>query len=67
MKIDSQHDFGKRECPGCAMEVPANCNRCPICGYAFPRRSGLQRGLAWIVALLLVLLLLPLLLSLAGK
>ena len=64
MRIDPQHDFGKRECPGCAMEVPANSNRCPICGYAFPGRSGLQRGLFWIVALLLALLLLPLLLSL---
>jgi hypothetical protein len=67
MKIDCQHDFGKRECPGCACEVTANSNRCPVCGYAFPARSGLQRGLWWIVALLLALLLLPLLASLAGK
>lgn len=67
MKIDAQHDFGTRECPGCACEVPANSNRCPICGYAFPARSGLQRGLPWIVAGLLALLLLPLLLSLAAR
>jgi hypothetical protein len=67
MKIDCQHDFGKRECPGCACEVPANSNRCPICGYAFPARTGLRRGLPWIVALLLALLLLPLLAALSGK
>ena len=66
MKIDPHHDFGTRECPGCACTVPANSNRCPICGYAFPARSSLQRGLPWIVALLLALLLLPLLLSLAA-
>jgi predicted amidophosphoribosyltransferase len=67
MKIDFHHDFGKRECPGCAMQVPANSNRCPVCGYAFPGRSGLQRGVVWIALLLLALLLLPLLLPLAGK
>ncbi len=49
------------------MQVPANSNRCPVCGYAFPGRSGLQRGVVWIALLLLALLLLPLLLPLAGK
>ena len=67
MKIDAQHDFGTRECPRCACEVPAKSTRCPICGYAFPARAGLQRGLPWIVAGLLALLLLPLLLSLAAR
>ncbi len=66
MNIDPDHDFGTRECPGCACEVPANSNRCPICGYAFPGRSALQRGLPWIVAFLLALLLIPLILSLRG-
>ena len=64
MKIDPHMHFGTRECPGCAVEVPANENRCPICGYAFPGRARLQRHLIWIVALLLALLLFPLLLAL---
>ncbi|MBP7008573.1 MAG: zinc ribbon domain-containing protein [Kiritimatiellae bacterium] len=53
-----------RECPGCAMEVPANENRCPICGYEFPGRGPLHRNLVWIVLLMLALLLIPLFLSL---
>lgn len=60
MKIESHADFGTRECPGCAVEVPANVNRCPICGYEFPGRGPLQRNLIWIVVLLLALLLIPL-------
>ena len=64
MKIDPHADFGTRECPNCAVQVPANENRCPICGYEFPGRSPLQRNLLWIVILLLLLLLLPLLLTL---
>ena len=64
MKIDPQARFGVRECPGCAVEVPANENRCPICGYALPGRGRLQRNLVWIVLLLLALLLAPLLLAL---
>ncbi|HOE00060.1 MAG TPA: zinc ribbon domain-containing protein [Kiritimatiellia bacterium] len=64
MKIDPHANFGTRECPNCAVEVPANENRCPICGYEFPVRGPLQRNLLWIVALLLLLLLWPLLRSL---
>ena len=64
MKIDPHAKFPTRECPGCAVEVPANENRCPICGYAFPGRGPLQRNLPWIVAFLLALLLIPLWLSL---
>ncbi len=59
-RIDTQADFGVRECPGCAVEVPANENRCPICGYEFPTRGPLHRHLVWIVLGLLALLLLPL-------
>lgn len=64
MKINPHKNFGTRECPGCATEVAANENICPICGYLFPGRGPLQRNLVWIVALLLGLLLLPLILSL---
>lgn len=64
MKIEAHSDFGTRECPGCAVQVPANENRCPICGYEFPARGPLHRNLIWIVLLFLALLLVPILLSL---
>lgn len=64
MKINPQSNFGVRECPGCATEVPANENRCPICGYEFPGRGLLHRNLIWIVLLMLALLLIPLFLAL---
>ena len=46
MKIRDDVDFGTRECPGCACEVAANENRCPICGYEFPAPRGLGKGRA---------------------
>lgn len=64
MNIDPDAKFPVRECPGCAVEVPANENRCPICGYAFPSRDPLHRNLIWIVLLFLGLLLIPLFMSL---
>lgn len=64
MRIDPHSDFGTRECPGCAVEVPANENRCPVCGYEFPVRSPLHRNLLWLVLLMLALLLIPVFISL---
>ena len=64
MRIDPYSRFGTRECPGCAVEVAANENRCPICGYEFPGRGPLQRNLLWIVLLFLALLLIPVFLAL---
>ena len=64
MRIDRHSRFGTRECPGCAVEVAANENRCPICGYEFPGRGPLQRNLLWIVLLFLALLLIPVFLAL---
>jgi uncharacterized paraquat-inducible protein A len=64
MKIEPHTPFLVRECPGCAVEVPANENRCPVCGYEFPVRGNLHRNLGWLVLLMLLLLLLPLLLAL---
>ena len=45
MRIDPARHFGLRECPSCACEVPANENRCPICGYLFPSPTRTQRSL----------------------
>lgn len=52
MKIDASHDFGRKECPNCAMEIAANENACPICGYVFPARPRGVRALWAAVALL---------------
>ena len=51
MKIDAEHDFGERECPGCSCWVAANENRCPICGYEFPaeRRNPAHTAAAWLL------------------
>ncbi|MBN1268825.1 MAG: zinc ribbon domain-containing protein [Kiritimatiellae bacterium] len=58
MKIDDAKDFGRRECPACACEVPANHNRCPLCGYEFPHPTPTQRNLRlWGAAIMLVILL----------
>lgn len=58
MKIESNRDFGLRECPSCATEVPANHNRCPICGYEFPVMPAARRTTVWLVALVLLVILL---------
>jgi RNA polymerase subunit RPABC4/transcription elongation factor Spt4 len=44
----------KVECPGCAVEVDANEDICPICGYEFPKQSmGFKIGV-WILILLVL-------------
>jgi predicted amidophosphoribosyltransferase len=63
MRINITKDFGTRDCPSCAMEVAANNNRCPICGYEFPQASPAQRGLRVGGALLMLAVLVALLLS----
>jgi hypothetical protein len=63
MKIDEIRDFGTRECPSCAVEVPANQNHCLICGYAFPHPTPWQRHMKFWLALLMIFLLLFFLLA----
>lgn len=63
MRIDPSRDFGARECPGCAGEVPANHNRCPLCGYDFPARGPRQRAGLLAAALLMLALILAFLLG----
>lgn len=48
---------GKRECPNCAVEVPKHGERCPVCGYEFPRpKSGTFK---WVAIILILLFLIP--------
>jgi hypothetical protein len=58
LKIDPDRDFGKRECPACACRVPANSNRCPICGYDFPQFCPVHRHIRLWGTLIMILLLL---------
>ena len=56
MKISEARDFGTRECPSCACQVPANSNQCPICDYQFPQPTPLQKNArTWGAVLMLVL------------
>lgn len=55
MKIDATHDFGRKKCPNCGMEIAANENACPICGYVFPARPRGRRAFLAAIALLVVL------------
>lgn len=61
MKVDISKSFGQRECPSCACFVPANNNRCPICGYLFPVPTPRQRAFRLWGALLMLLVLFALL------
>ncbi len=56
MKIDPGKTFGARECPGCAMEVPENNNRCPFCDYEFPNPTPRQKHMQlWGAIIMLIL------------
>jgi len=45
----------KRECPGCAMEVDADSDICPICGYDFPKQPKSIQIAVWVFILLVLL------------
>lgn len=55
MRVEADRDFGTRECPGCGLEVEANNNRCPVCGYEFPTVPAPRGVVAWLVGLLLAI------------
>jgi hypothetical protein len=57
MRIKPDKEFGLRECPSCATEIPANSNRCPICGYEFPVMPQSRRVSVWLVAVILLVIL----------
>jgi RNA polymerase subunit RPABC4/transcription elongation factor Spt4 len=43
-----------KECPACAMEVDADAEACPICGYEFPRQSWTVWVMVWVMIALLI-------------
>ncbi|WP_445263769.1 zinc ribbon domain-containing protein [Rhodohalobacter sp. 8-1] len=42
----------KIKCPGCAVDVDADSEQCPICGYEFPKQSVWFKVSVWILILL---------------
>lgn len=44
-----------KECPGCAVEVDADADTCPICKYDFPRSSRWLQLTAWLMLILVIL------------
>ena len=44
-----------RECPSCAMEVDAEADACPVCGYEFPEPRAGFGPVAWLFVALMLL------------
>jgi predicted nucleic acid-binding Zn ribbon protein len=44
----------ERECPSCALTIPADADECPYCGYDLPRQKSSLRLAAILMALLLI-------------
>lgn len=44
----------KIECPGCAVEVDASHEVCPICEYEFPKQSFAIKVGVWFLILLML-------------
>ena len=44
-----------KECPGCAVEVNAEAEVCPICGYEFPKQSFAMKLAVWLMIILIIL------------
>ena len=44
----------EKECPSCGLDVPADADVCPYCGYEFPERKGSTKAMAILFAVLLL-------------
>lgn len=55
----------KKECPNCAVDIPATAEQCPICRYEFPRRGVLP----WkpVAVLVLAALIVPVVIQLIRR
>lgn len=42
------------ECPSCALQIPADAEDCPYCGYEIPKQKTSTKTAAIIFALLLI-------------
>lgn len=47
-----------RECPSCALEVDADADVCPYCGYEFPKQPTSYKGAAWFFVIMAMIWLL---------
>lgn len=57
MQIKGDADFGKRECPSCAVVVDSNQNYCPICKYAFPHPTRYRKiGIPLVAGVLIIVI-----------
>lgn len=54
----------EKECPSCALDVPAGAEECPYCQYEFPREKPGLKYAALLIALLFAWPLIRLLMSL---
>ena len=45
-----------KECPSCAMDIDDGAQQCPICQYEFPVVKKTRIWLAFVLAILLLLL-----------
>jgi len=54
MRVLARKEYGSRECPSCACEIPQNVNKCPICGYLFPVATPRQKRMRLWGALLML-------------
>lgn len=45
----------KTECPGCAMEIDADSDECPICGYDLPKQPLTMKIVVWLFVALILL------------
>ncbi len=46
----------KKECPSCAMNIPADSKECPICGYGFTNTNPYLKWVALLLAILFLYL-----------
>ena len=54
IKFWNKSTMKTKECPGCAMDVDAKSDECPICEYEFPKQSKSLQAAIWLFILLML-------------